>query len=47
MKKSAKLPDFESSEELTANLLTKPAVVPKFILFGLEFGELADLPSHW
>ncbi len=31
--------NLERSEELTGDLLTKPAVVPAFILFGLEFGE--------
>jgi hypothetical protein len=29
----------ESSEELTADFLTKPAVVPACTLFGIEFGE--------
>ncbi len=29
----------KSSEELSADLLTKPAVVPAFIPFGLEFRE--------
>jgi hypothetical protein len=46
IRQSAALPALESSEKLTADLLTKPAVVTLFILFGLEFGELADLPSH-
>ncbi len=39
------------TEELTADLLTKPAAVPAFLLFGLDFAkhlywptEQADLP---
>jgi hypothetical protein len=39
IRQSAALPALESSEELTSDLLTKPAAVPVFILFGLEFGE--------
>jgi hypothetical protein len=37
IRQSAALP--EISEVLTADILTKPAVVPAFILFGLEFEE--------
>ncbi len=29
----------KSSGELTADLVTKPVVVPAFIIFRLEFGE--------
>jgi hypothetical protein len=35
IRQSATLP--EISEVLTADILTKPAVAPAFILFGLEF----------
>jgi hypothetical protein len=38
IRQSASLPPLESSEELT-DLLAKLAVVPTFILFGLEFRE--------
>ncbi len=53
IRQSAALTTLESSEEHTADILTEPAVVPGFILFGLEFGELsenitlADFPSQW
>jgi hypothetical protein len=36
--------------ECTADLEKKPAVVPSFVQFRLEFGDseiLADLPRHW
>jgi hypothetical protein len=42
MKKSAKAPSHsfsKASGERTANLSTKPAVVPTFKQQGLEFGE--------
>ncbi len=42
VKKSAKIPYYPSSkasEERTANLVTKSAVVPAFIQYGLEFRE--------
>jgi hypothetical protein len=48
MKKSAKSTAFSalwSSEELTADLLKNPAVVPAFIQLGLEFGEYFYLPT--
>jgi hypothetical protein len=35
----------ESSEELRADFLTKPAVVPAFTLFGLDFREHSYLPT--
>jgi hypothetical protein len=44
IRQSASLPTLESSEELT-DLLAKRAVVPTFILFGLEFGEHLYLPA--
>jgi hypothetical protein len=47
MNKSAKAPSYPSSkasEECTANLLTKSAVVSAFKQFELEFGEHKCLP---
>jgi hypothetical protein len=40
IRQSAPFPALQSSEELTADLLTKPRTVPAFIQYGLEIGEL-------
>ncbi len=45
IRQNAALPDLQSSEELKADLLTKPAVISVFTLFGLEFGETEYLPT--
>jgi hypothetical protein len=53
MKKSVKAPRYPPAllgGAQSRSLCSKPAVVPAFILYELEFGEteiLADLPSHW
>ncbi len=39
IRQNAALLALESSEDLTAGITTKPAVVPAVILFGLEFEE--------
>ncbi len=47
IRQSAELPALQSSEELTADLLTKPAVVPAFTIRIRIQGTLilADLPE--
>jgi hypothetical protein len=51
MKKSAKARSPLSKARKSVQLIvTKPAVVPTFIQFRLEFGKaeiLADLQSYW
>jgi hypothetical protein len=51
IRQSAALPALESSKEHTADLLTKPAVVPGFT-YTIRIRvrgtlTLADLQSHW
>ncbi len=49
IKKICQSTALQSSGDRTADLSRKPAVVPAFIRFRLEFGEteiLADLPRH-
>jgi hypothetical protein len=45
IRQSAALAALQGSKELTADLESKPAIVPAFIPFGLEFREHLYLPT--